>query len=100
MIVVTSLGHAARLAALPNKGGTAVTKVRTGICWPDYDLPVEPGTIRAFVEAAEELGFDHLTITDHVLISGYTNRLSDDYRPIPDSVATPGAVALKREDAF
>jgi probable F420-dependent oxidoreductase len=60
-------------------------EVQLGIRWPEYDIPVEPGTIRAFIEATEDLGYDHVTISDFVLI--------------PEA-GSEGTMALKREEAF
>jgi probable F420-dependent oxidoreductase len=43
-----------------------VSEIRFGIRWPDFDVPIETGTVRAFVHAAEDLGFDHVTTFDHI----------------------------------
>ena len=45
----------------------ATTSPRLGVAIPQTDLDGDPGALRAFAQAAEELGFDHLVIYDHVL---------------------------------
>jgi probable F420-dependent oxidoreductase len=41
--------------------------VRIGAVFPTTELGSDPGAIRAFVEGVRDLGFDHLTLHDHVL---------------------------------
>jgi len=41
--------------------------MRVGIAFPTTDIGNDPMVIRDFVQAAEELGYDHLTIIDHVI---------------------------------
>jgi probable F420-dependent oxidoreductase len=43
-----------------------VGDIKFGIRWPDFDVPIETGTIRAFTHAAEDLGFDHISTFDHI----------------------------------
>ena len=38
-----------------------------GIVFPQTEIGTDPGAIRTFAEAAEELGFDHISGIDHVL---------------------------------
>jgi probable F420-dependent oxidoreductase len=41
--------------------------MRIGIVWPQTELGGDPGAVRAFGEAVEELGFAHVLAYDHVL---------------------------------
>ena len=41
--------------------------MRLGVIFPQTELPPDPGAIRAYAQAAEELGYDHLLAYDHVL---------------------------------
>jgi probable F420-dependent oxidoreductase len=41
--------------------------MKLGIALPLIDIGGEPATVRAFAEAAEEAGYDHLAAPDHVL---------------------------------
>ncbi len=41
-------------------------EIKFGIRWPDFDVPIDTGTVRAFIHAAEDLGFDHVTTFDHI----------------------------------
>jgi len=39
---------------------------RLGVVFPQVEIEADPGAIRHYVEAVEELGFDHLLVYDHV----------------------------------
>jgi probable F420-dependent oxidoreductase len=41
--------------------------VRIGVVFPQTEIGADPGGVRAFAQAAEELGYDHLLAYDHVL---------------------------------
>jgi probable F420-dependent oxidoreductase len=41
--------------------------VRTGVVFPQTELGGDPGAVRAYGTAAEELGYRHLLVYDHVL---------------------------------
>jgi probable F420-dependent oxidoreductase len=41
--------------------------VRVGVVFPQTEIGPDPGGVRAFAEAAQGLGFDHLMAYDHVL---------------------------------
>jgi len=43
-----------------------VKEIKFGVRWPDFDVPISKSTVRDFVQAAEELGFDHVTTFDHI----------------------------------
>ena len=41
--------------------------MKIGVTFPQADIGTDPGAIRAFAQAAEDLGFDHITVYDHLL---------------------------------
>ncbi len=41
--------------------------MRTGVIYPQTELGGDPGALKAFAQAAEALGFDHLLLYDHVV---------------------------------
>src|SRR5271165_6782129 len=41
--------------------------MRVGVVFPQTEIGADPGGIRAFAEAAEQLGYGHLVAYDHVL---------------------------------
>jgi probable F420-dependent oxidoreductase len=43
-----------------------MTGIKFGVRWPDFDVPINKATIRDFVQATEDLGFDHVTTFDHI----------------------------------
>ena len=44
--------------------------MRIGVAFPTTEIGTDPVAIRDFAQAAEELGYNHLTIIDHVLQAG------------------------------
>lgn len=44
--------------------------MRIGVAFPTTEIGTDPIAIRDFAQAVEELGYDHLTIIDHVLQAG------------------------------
>ncbi len=42
--------------------------MQLGICLPHYGKAMQPAGMRIFAERAEELGFDSLWVTDHILV--------------------------------
>ncbi len=42
--------------------------MRLGICLPHYGKAMEPQGMREFAQTAEELGFDSLWVTDHIIV--------------------------------
>ncbi len=48
--------------------------MRYGVIYPQIELGPDPGAVRAYAEAAEELGYDHLVAFDHVLGVDVANR--------------------------
>ena len=41
--------------------------MRVGVVFPQTEIGSDPGAIRDYVQAAEDLGYDHLIVYDHVL---------------------------------
>ena len=41
--------------------------MRFGVAFPTTEIGRDPAAVRDFVQAAEALGYDHLTCIDHVL---------------------------------
>src|SRR6476659_4040741 len=48
--------------------------MRLGAVFPQTEIGPDPGAVRAFAQAAEELGYDHLLAYDHVLGADTSNR--------------------------
>jgi len=48
--------------------------VRIGAVYPQTELGGDPGAVKAFAQAAEELGYDHLLAYDHVLGAEHSGR--------------------------
>jgi len=44
--------------------------MRIGVAFPTTEIGTDPVAIRDFAQAVEDLGYDHLTIIDHVLQAG------------------------------
>lgn len=48
--------------------------MKLGVIYPQIELGGEPDALRRFAVAAEELGFDHLVLYDHVIGVSHENR--------------------------
>ncbi|MCB1740640.1 MAG: LLM class F420-dependent oxidoreductase [Gammaproteobacteria bacterium] len=48
--------------------------MRTGVVYPQIELNGDPKAVKAFAQAAESLGYDHLVIYDHVLGADHAGR--------------------------
>jgi probable F420-dependent oxidoreductase len=48
--------------------------VRLGVIFPQSEITADVGAVRAYTEAAEELGYAHLLAYDHVVGADLTNR--------------------------
>jgi probable F420-dependent oxidoreductase len=48
--------------------------MRIGVVFPQTEIGADPGGVRAFAEAVEELGYDHLLAYDHVLGADISKR--------------------------
>jgi probable F420-dependent oxidoreductase len=63
--------------ALPEWGIQIVSKgssMRIGVTFPQSEITADPAAIRAYTQAAEDLGYTHLLAYDHVLGADLTNR--------------------------
>jgi probable F420-dependent oxidoreductase len=48
--------------------------MRIGVVFPQLEITEDPGAVRAYAQAAEQLGYDHLLVYDHVVGADTTNR--------------------------
>lgn len=48
--------------------------VRVGVVYPQIELAGDPGAVKAYAQAAEDLGYDHLLLYDHVLGAEHAGR--------------------------
>ena len=48
--------------------------MRTGVVYPQIELGGDTGAVKAFAQAAEDLGYDHIVIYDHVLGAVHADR--------------------------
>mgnify|MGYP003340120938 CR=1 FL=1 len=48
--------------------------MRAGVVYPQTELGGDTGAVKAFAQAAEALGYDHLVIYDHVLGAEHAGR--------------------------
>jgi len=48
--------------------------MKTGVVYPQIELGGDPGEVKAFAQAAEDLGYDHIVIYDHVLGAFHADR--------------------------
>src|SRR6201981_1638693 len=48
--------------------------MRAGGVYPQIELGGDPGAVKAFAQAAEDLGYDHIVIYDHVLGAVHAGR--------------------------
>jgi probable F420-dependent oxidoreductase len=48
--------------------------MRIGVVFPQVEIGADPGGVRAFAQAAEEIGYDHLLAYDHVLGADVSTR--------------------------
>lgn len=58
------------------------TEIAVGVVYPQIELAGDPDAVRSIAAAAEDLGFDHLLVFDHVLGAARVDRdppLPDDY---------------------
>ncbi len=67
--------------------------MRLGIVLPNNEIGTDPGALRAYAQAIEEQGYDHLVAYDHVVGADLRNR--PDWRPLFD-----GPPGYGHEDAF
>jgi probable F420-dependent oxidoreductase len=48
--------------------------MQIGVLYPSYELPTDPGAIRAYTQAVEDLGYDYITFFDHVILASTASR--------------------------
>src|SRR5438045_944235 len=48
--------------------------MKAGVVYPQIELGGDTGAVKAFAQAAEELGYDHIVIYDHVLGAEHAGR--------------------------
>ncbi|MCH9674158.1 MAG: LLM class F420-dependent oxidoreductase [Gammaproteobacteria bacterium] len=48
--------------------------MKAGVVYPQTELGGDPGAVKAFAQAAEEFGYDHVVIYDHVLGADHEGR--------------------------
>src|SRR5215472_7637641 len=48
--------------------------MKTGVVYPQTELGGDAGAVKAFAQAAEDLGYDHIVIYDHVLGAVHADR--------------------------
>ena len=48
--------------------------MQVGVTFPQTEIGADPGTIRDYAQAAEDLGYEHLLAYDHVLGADPSNR--------------------------
>lgn len=57
--------------------------MRVGVVFPQAEVTADPGAVREYVQAVEDLGYDHVFIADHVLGGdSQFHRWIDDVAPI------------------
>jgi alkanesulfonate monooxygenase SsuD/methylene tetrahydromethanopterin reductase-like flavin-dependent oxidoreductase (luciferase family) len=57
--------------------------MKAGVVYPQTELGGDTGSVKAFAQAAEDLGYDHIVIYDHVLGAVHAGRepkLTESYR--------------------
>jgi len=58
--------------------------MKAGVVYPQIELGGDPGAVKAFAQAAEELGYDHLVMYDHVLGAEHAGREPKLWGPYTD----------------
>src|SRR5262249_52986303 len=48
--------------------------LKAGVVYPQIELGGDPGAVKAFAQAAEDLGYDHIVLYDHVLGAVHAGR--------------------------
>lgn len=48
--------------------------MKIGVIFPQIEWPADPGAVKAYAQAAEELDYSHVLVYDHVLGADLTNR--------------------------
>ena len=63
--------------------------MKIGIVYPQIELQGDPEALERFARAAEELGYDHLLMYDHVLGAAHENRDPPLWGPYTDKGSFP-----------
>src|SRR3984885_4745591 len=53
---------------------TRKQRMKAGVVYPQIELGGDTGAVKAFAQAAEDLGYDHIVIYDHVLGAVHADR--------------------------
>src|SRR5947209_6226962 len=48
--------------------------MRIGVTFPQTEITADPGAVREYAQASEELGYNHLLVFDHVVGADTANR--------------------------
>src|SRR5215212_423378 len=48
--------------------------MKAGVVYPQVELGGDTGAVKAFAQAAEDLGYDHIVIYDHILGAVHAGR--------------------------
>ena len=56
--------------------------MKAGVVYPQVELGGDTGAVKAFAQAAEDLGYDHIVIYDHVLERGSRRQRTEVDRPL------------------
>ena len=48
--------------------------MKAGVVYPQIELGGDTGAVKAFAQAAEDLGYDHIVIYDHVIGAEHAGR--------------------------
>ncbi len=56
------------------------SSIQLGVTFPQTEIGADPGAVRAYAQAVEEMGFDYLLAYDHVLGADVSNR--QDWNPV------------------
>lgn len=59
--------------------------MKAGVVYPQIELGGDTGAVKAFAQAAEDLGYDHIVIYDHVLGAAHADREPKLTGPYKDS---------------
>ena len=49
-------------------------EMKAGVVYPQIELGGDTGAVKAFAQAAEDMGYDHIVIYDHVLGAVHAGR--------------------------
>ena len=53
--------------------------MHVGVVFPQIEIGADPGGVREYAQAVEDMGYTHILVYDHVLGAGTTHR--PDWRP-------------------